>query len=130
MPGEPDRAARCRQARHRGPRLGARRRESIWLELGPIQFGAGLIRMRHGRAQRVGVDILRGPINDRLGNLLAVQVDIRRPGRRGAGTLAARQRGTIRTAVARRSRNAVRVAAGAAIRGVARVAAVVGGGAA
>jgi len=93
MSREPDRATRCRQARHRRPRLGARRCKSIWLELGPIRFGAGLIRMRHGQTQRVGVDVLRGPVNDRLGNLLVLQVDMRRPGRRGAATLGARQRG-------------------------------------
>jgi hypothetical protein len=84
--------------------------------------------MRHRRAQRIRVDVLRGPANDGLGNLLGAQVDIGRAGRVSARALTVRGRGTVRAAVSRRRRDGGGAGAGAAVQGVGPGAAVVGRG--
>jgi hypothetical protein len=71
------------------------------------------------------VYVLGGTVNHGLGNLLAPEINISRPGHGRSHTLTARQRAAIRTAVTRRSRTGTGVGAGAAIQGVDPGAAVV-----
>ena len=108
MPRETDRAAR-RRARSRWPRLRARGGVAVGLELGATELGACRVGMRDRRAQRIGVDVLRGAANDALGNLLAAQVDIGRAGRVRPRALTARRRRAVQTAIARCGRTAARV---------------------
>lgn len=70
--------------------------------------------------------VLRGAVDDGLGNLLALQIDVRRPGRVRSHTLTSRRRAAIRATVTGRGRNGGAVGAGSAVQAVARVAAVFG----